>query len=121
MDLPLWKKANSAPFLCQCFCSLEKLFFLLRMLPNTFFHQFGPKKSRLGNFKFFTKTLAKCKFCNFLILMFLKERLFLWQECRHKNWPKNVKVKKFHIFCPKPRTNVLNRCFYSLERLRLVL
>ena len=24
-------------------------------------------------------------------------------------------------FCPKPWTNVLNRCFYSLERLRLVL
>ena len=106
------------------FLQSRKAIFSIKNVAKHFFHQFGPKKSRLGNFIFHQNTgltpLAKCKFCNFLILMFLKERLFLWQECRHKNLPKNVKVKKFHIFCPKPRTNVLNRCFYSLERLRLV-
>ena len=52
MDLPLWKKANSAPFLCQCFCSLEKLFFLLRMLPNTFFINLAQKSQdwEISNF-----------------------------------------------------------------------
>ena len=93
------------------------------MLPNRFFHQFGPTKVKIRKFQIFHQNtgltpLAKCKFCNFLILMFLKERLFLWQECRHKNWPKNVKVKKFHIFCPKPWTNPLGKrkfCNYTMS------
>lgn len=108
------------------FLQSRKAIFSIKNVAKHVFSSIWPKKVKIRKFQIFHQNtgltpLAKCKFCNFLILMFLKERLFLWQECRHKNRPKNVKVKKFHIFCPKPRTNVLNRCFYSLERLRLVL
>ena len=107
------------------FLQSRKAIFSIKNVAKHVFSSIWPKKVKIRKFQIFHQNtgltpLAKCKFCNFFILMFLKERLFLWQECRHKNWPKNVKVKKFHIFCPKPRTNVLNRCFYSLERLRLV-